>query len=256
MAWEDAWPELIDSWDPGTHMLIFGRTGTGKSHFALHVLDGRAADIADGGREASVAIAETKARDAVMRASGWPIIDSWPPTVEQRQQRRIIVWPHYNRASEQAERVRPVFLNMLDEIMLEGGWTIYLDETNYFVENLNMRATLDEFWQGGRSSEITVVAGSQRPVWVNRGMVSQAQWAVIFFTQDQRDRQTIGEILGSAKRFPPVIASLRKSRHECLVLRTDTGRGIITSVPAEQPRLELNRPEERWAKIRGLLRRQ
>ena len=241
VPWEEVWPEIIEEWEPGWHALICGRSGFGKTHAALQLLDGRASEPEEGGRAASVCILENKARDKILRGLGWPIIDRWPPTFSQREQRRIILWPKYLKASENAAHMKPVFMEALDEMMNEGGWTVYIDETAYFVENLGLRSTLDEFWNGGRSSEITLIAGSQRPVWVNRSMVSQAQWAFVFFIGDEDDRQRLGQILGSRRRFPPVIARLK--RHECLAIRTDTGRGVITKLPAQLPVLEKGHPD-------------
>lgn len=243
IAWEEVWPEIIDGWDPGQHMMIFGRTGFGKTHAALWMLNARADDLDAGGREAHVAVLETKARDETLKTSLWPIIESWPPTYRQRQDRRIIVWPPYRAASTNATDMKPVFTDALDAMMREGGWTIYVDETAYFIENLKLRASLDEFWNGGRSSDLTIVAGAQRPVWVNRSMTSQAKWALCFFIGDEDDRTRVGEVLGSRRRYPPVIARLK--RYECLVIRTDTGRGVITKVPPKIP--PLHPPKSRGA---------
>lgn len=224
-------------------MMVLGRTGKGKTTAALQILNARCNQ-----RDATGLVIETKARDDGLTDTGWPIISSWPPSFEQREGQRVILWPPYRKSSNRVAEAKPAIVDALDEIMLEGAWTVYIDETNYLVENFNMRAQLDEFWQGGRSSRITLMAGGQRPVWLNRGMRSQATYAVVFHIGDKEDRQSAADALGEREIFVPLIASLRD--HECLVMDTETGKGVRTIVELEP----LQIPEPRAPERRSLFR--
>ena len=47
----------------------------------------------------------------------------------------------------------------------------------------------------GRSRSIPAITLTQRPVWVNRFALSEADYYAIFHMNDRRDRQTIGAFL-------------------------------------------------------------
>lgn len=209
-------------WEPGQHVAIIGPTGSGKSVVAIDLLEGRAER-----RDAHVIILASKRRDRSLTKLGWPIIHSWPPDYEHRVGRKVILWPPYGRAST-ARSNRKTFTDALDEILEEGGWTVYLDEAIYFTETLGLRSLLDEYWNTARSSGITVVASSQGVTWVPAAMMSQQQWVIIFGLRDEETRKRAAQIAGDRHRFDPAIAQLRE--HEFLLVRTRTGHGYISRV--------------------------
>lgn len=222
VRWSALRGPFLNRWEAGQHLALLGPTGSGKTFVAVDLLEGRARR-----RDASVVIFASKRRDSTLTKLGWPIIREWPPNYEQRQGRRIILWPPYGRASA-ARANRGVFEHALDEILEEGGWTVYLDEAIYFTEQLGLRPILDEYWNTARSSGITVVASSQGVSWVPRAMFSQQQWAVVFGLHDRDIRDDAARMAGNRQRFEPVIAGLHE--HEFLLTRTRTGQAFVSKV--------------------------
>lgn len=223
--WREVAPELVDEWEQGQHVILLGKTGSGKTTLALELIRQRVR------RRGAYAVSlVTKARDATSRKTGWPIVRAWPPTYAQMQTHHVIFWPPYTRPSTARQSTGPAVTHFLDELMLEGGWTLFVDEMAYLVETLGLRHVLDEYWNGGRSSGLSLIAGTQRPYWLSRSAVSQGDWVICFKINDEDDRKRAAQILGG-NRYIPAIAGLR--RHECLIVRTLNDRAVITELDRE-----------------------
>lgn len=220
--WSALRPSFLAKWEAGQHVAVVGPTGSGKSVVALDLLEERAKR-----RDAHVIAFGTKLRDPTLSKLGWPIIKEWPPDYEHRELRRVVLWPDYRSASTAKEN-RAIYVKALDEILREGGWTVYLDEAAYFVETLGMRSILDEYWNTARSSGITVVSSSQGVSWVPRAALTEQQWLFLFKLTDEDVRDRAAQIAGDRKRFAPVIAELKP--FEFLLVRTRTGEAYISKV--------------------------
>lgn len=216
ISWAELQGELVARMEPGQHMAVLGTTGTGKTTFLLHLLE----LLADQRRSHVVAIG-TKARDRTLKRTGWPIIKRWPPNHEQREGRRVILWPPYSAPSTAGLTTAGVISDALDEIMMEGAWRIGIDELAYLTETLGLRSTLDEYWNGARSSRISLIGATQRPTWLPRSAVSQVDWVVCFRINDVDDRTRAAEILGDRKRFMGPLADMSKTSHDFLIAHED-----------------------------------
>jgi hypothetical protein len=234
-SWEDVAPEFIEAWDKGEQLVLLGKTGRGKTTFAADALERRNEQ-----RKASCIQFVMKKRDPTsdeLIARGWDRITKWPPTHKQRypdrresdrQKAKLILWPPYTRASTYPTDVRPVFLTALDEIMEEGNWTLYVDEASYAVQSLRLRTSLDEFFTQSRSNGITLMAGSQRPVWVSRAQLSQHAWACAFRIGDTEDARRAAEVMGDRDRYAPVLLSL--GPHQFLLVDTLTDSAVVSEI--------------------------
>ena len=226
VSWEEAAPDFIEAWNQGEHMIAMGKTGRGKTTLVNDILNRRHEQ-----REASVLSFVTKHRDATtsdLMGEGWARITSWPPSYAQRKNRKIILWPPYTKASTYARDVRDTFMEAIDEVMEEARWTLYMDEAPYFVESLGLRKSMDELFNQARSNEVTLVAGTQRPVWVSRSMVSQHCWVACFRIGDMEDAKRAGEVMGDRDRYTPVILGL--GPHEFVLVDTIGDNAIISQV--------------------------
>lgn len=226
VSWRDVAPDFIESWNQGEHMIAMGKTGRGKTTLINDILDRRWDQ-----REANVCSFVTKARDKTtsdLIGQGWSRLTEWPPTYAQRKARRIILWPPYTKASTYAQDVKATFRDAIDEIMEESRWTLYMDEAPYFVESLGLRKSMDELFNQARSNEVTLVAGTQRPVWVSRSMVSQHCWVACFRIGDMEDARRAGEVMGDRDRYTPVILGL--GEHQFVLVDTIGDNAVISEV--------------------------
>lgn len=221
--WDDVAPGFIDAWEQGEHLILLGKTGRGKTTFAFEALTKRWER-----RKASICVFVTKKRDDTTAKLHWPTISAWPPSYQIRQKRRVVLWPPYTKASTYPRDVRPIFLEALDKIMDEGNWTLYMDEASYAVQSLGLRTSMDELFTQSRSNGITLLAGSQRPVWVSRGQLTQHVWCACFKIGDQDEAKRAGEVLGDRNRWTDVILNL--GEHEFLLVNTLTEEGVVSQI--------------------------
>lgn len=171
-------------WRDGEHLSLFGPTGSGKTTLALTLLPLRS----------WVVVFATKPRDRVLAAFAerhrYTIIRRWPPPALRHH---VVLWPPF-RGTSDLLRQRRAFEDAIRDIYRSGGWTIYLDETYYFSELLRMSDDLRLLWTQGRSLDVTLVAGTQRPKRVPLEMMDQATHLFFFRFRDYADLQRIGEL--------------------------------------------------------------
>jgi Cdc6-like AAA superfamily ATPase len=226
VSWEDVAPDFIEAWGQGEHLITIGKTGRGKTTLINDVLDRRHLQ-----REAKVCSFICKVKDDTssdLLKKDWSKIFAWPPTFAQRESGKVMLWPKYTKASSYAKDARPTFMEAIDEIMEEGCWTLYLDEAPYYVESMGLRKSMDELFNQARSNEITLVAGTQRPVWVSRSMVSQHCWVACFRVGDIEDARRAGEVMGDRDRYTPVIMGL--GSHQFILVDTIGDDAVISQV--------------------------
>lgn len=206
------------------HVTLIGPNGQGKSMLALELLKERVVT-----RHAHVAILATKPRDQTLARLRWPVIRRWPPGYGQDQ---VIFWPKAPKGSSAAtthEVQRRAFEPMLQEVFDEGNRTVYFDEAAYFTDELAMNDDMKRLWQMGRSNNVIVVAGTQRPRGVPRPMFSECSWFFAFRTADEDELRRVGEIGGAdSTAIREIMRSL--APHEFLCVQTRTGVMVRSKV--------------------------
>lgn len=224
VPWERLRPEFLEAFEEGQHIAIIGPTGEGKTTFSVEVLN---AFYQMGASELFLA---NKHRDPLLTKltrEGWRRITSWPPDYAERQSRRVILWPSYGRASR-AKANRGVFEYALDMALLEGHWVVYFDEMRYFIEQMGMRSLVDEYWNGARSAGVTVIAASQGTTWINKTMIRQESWLILFRPRSLEEMKEYADAIGDRD----AVADLRAlQRHEFLLVHTPNGRRYISKLP-------------------------
>jgi hypothetical protein len=146
---------------------------------------------------------------------------------EHRVKRLVVVWPPFGKASTSAEKNKPKFVEALDGVMSEGNWTVFVDDAWYWVEHLRLGGLLDEFWNGARSADISLVLGSTRPVWITRSATSQHSWSVAFPMADRQDRLRMAEVMGD-RQIDRVLEQLEA--HDFLLKETTSGQGYVSNL--------------------------
>jgi hypothetical protein len=219
-----AWPE--NAGGRAEHLTLIGPTKQGKTTLALALLDERARL-----RGSEVVILATKPRDLTLsrlagKGKAWVIVREWPPGYGQD---RVIYWPRFGDVRTAADRQRGKFRAMLAEVFAEGNRTVYIDEVAYFTEQLRLGDLLAQYWQQGRSQNLVLVAGTQRPRGVPRAMFSECSWFVAFRTADEDELRRVGEIGGTDSRaIRDVIRHLQP--HEFVAVQTRTGAMVRSKV--------------------------
>lgn len=202
------WPEFAALFArthrQGEHVALVGPTGSGKSTLGLELCKIIGSRTARDGRPARVVVFATKPRDRTLTALGWPKIREWPPGYGQEH---VIVWPRGRDPEARIARQRRVFRAVMRAIYQEGGQTVYLDEISTFEEpapeGLGLKALVGEFWRSGRSLDLTLVAGTQRPRNVSRFMWSEPTWICVFRLEDDDDFKRVRE-LGDRERLEAI----------------------------------------------------
>jgi SpoVK/Ycf46/Vps4 family AAA+-type ATPase len=198
-------------------MTMIGPTGCGKTTLATQVIGCRRYVVAFG----------VKARDDTMDIlidAGYRRIQKWNGGVDNY----IVLWPEI-RTVESGDSQRRIFKEAIDAIFRQGGWTVFFDEVSYLSDFLKMDTALKMLLNQGRSSGITVVAGTQRPAWIPLAFYENATHLFIWRMNDQRNIRRVSEMFGNAG---PIIAReiANLERREVLYLNTVDGTRMKTKV--------------------------
>lgn len=226
VSWRELAPTFIANWPQGAHFVVLGKTGRGKTTLCVDVCNRRWEQ-----RQAKVCSFVTKDQDETsskLLRRGWSRIHDWPPTYAERKKGRVILWPPYTKASTYVRDTRHVYRHALDEILAEKAWTLYLDEASYLVQSMGLRQSMDELFTQSRSNNITLVAGSQRPVWVSRSQLTQHSFVACFRIGDIDDARRAGEVIGNRDRYTPAVLNL--GPHEFLLVDTINDWAYISEV--------------------------
>lgn len=198
LAWEAFAAMFARAQRQGEHVAIVGQTGSGKTVLGLELAKIVGNRRTARGRPASVVILASKPRDDRLRALGWPVIRSWPPSYGQEH---AIVWPKARTPSTAMRDLRRVFGPLLDTIYHEGGQTVVIDEAADFEDALpngmGLAGTLTRYWRTGRSLKLTLIAGTQRPRRVSVSMWTEPSWVFAFHIDDRDDLKRVADLSGS-----------------------------------------------------------
>lgn len=166
-------------WEQGEHMAITGGTGSGKTTLANVLL--------------------TRRRFTISLRSKRDKTPLPGKTLKTAEQLRRLDWRTYPRVvldPEYAHQARE-FVGAFEYAWKMGGWTLYADEAFYLTDHLKMGRQLTRMLTQGRSNNITMICGMQRPAWVPRYCLSEPLHLIAFRTEP-RDLKTLKDI-GSAQ---------------------------------------------------------
>jgi hypothetical protein len=199
---EVGWPTWLArferQWKQGDHILDVGPTQSGKSLLARElVLNGRK----------FVVVLGTKPKDKTLDeyiAAGFVRIDHWPPIPkdfrdQQEGMARFILWPKIKEVGD-ALKHRGLYKKALDQIYVDGNWTVVVDETLFFCDNshgLGLGSTLAMLAYGGASNGISMMFLMQRPAGVPRILWQSCTTALLFHmgvTNDVREMASLGTV--------------------------------------------------------------
>lgn len=208
-------------WRPGEHVGMIGPTGQGKTTMLVNILP----------FHPYVTVFATKPRDETMEylvTHGYIVLDKWK-SIDPKNYPRRVIWPDARKLNSHQTQ-RKIFTEAFSKIYREGGWTLALDETWYFINTLKLDHPVKTFLLQARSLGISLVAATQRPSMVPLEIYDQSTW--LFFWRDN-DEQNLKRIAGLSVHSAGLIKSIVSSleRYQVLVINTRTGEMIRTRCP-------------------------
>lgn len=197
IPWADHLASL--DWRQGEHVALVGPTGQGKTTLALQLLERRKWTV----------VLATKPKDKTLKglvSKGYVIIRKWPPpTIETR---RVVLWPKWVSPADDRSQRSALHLALMS-IFKAGSWCVFADDTQYLSEHLGLKRDLNAMWLNARSIGVSLMAATQRPVWVPREMWANSTHLYIWGTRNADDLRSLGSIAGlDPKRMREVVGSL------------------------------------------------
>lgn len=217
-----AWGYPGGTFDP-EHLEILGPSGSGKTYAEATFLQERVKL-----RDSAVIFIATKPVDATISSLGWPVVDTWKEVTRNRQ---CIYWPRTSLHGEQWEQYMAAKIeDLLVRLWKAKAKVILVFDEIATSEELSRRLKIiiRRYWREARSVGITLVAMKQRPQGTQRDMHSEASWIAAFKPKDEDDAMRVAQVMGSKKRWLPVLERLDRERHEFVLLHAKTGDAVIT----------------------------
>ena len=181
-------PRLPFEWKQGEHISISGDTGSGKTTLANVLLYGREYTLSLRSKADKAPLPGRYIRTAAAFA-------------KDNKTKRFLLDPL-------PERKAVEFYPALVQAWKEGGWCVYVDEL-WHVERMHkaLQQQIEIMLTQGRSNNISMFTGMQRPVDVSRFAMSQATHNIAF-KADGRDVKTLAEV--GTKEWADAVESLKR----------------------------------------------
>lgn len=221
VPWDEFTKQL--RWKQGEHVALIGTTGSGKTHLATWLLPHRQ----------YIVVFATKPRDKTLSAFGkdlgFKVLPKWENLSIKKYPRRTI-WPDAKSLNGMEQRQRAVFIDAMNHIYSQGGWTLYMDELWWMDNQLKMRNEIKKYLQQARAMQISLVVASQRPAWIPVEVYDQSTHLFFWRDSDITNLRRMGGIgYTSMKVIMETVANL--PQYHCLYMNTRTGKLMITKPP-------------------------
>ena len=223
VGWSDLEAHLAQNWQQGQHVGLIGKTGSGKSHLALRLMD----------IKPFVIVVATKRYDPLLEeaSKGYIVREDMseiPRTDEGYPiHSKVIIWPGtaLKNEDDRLSAQKKAIVNTLNTAERQRYWTVLIDDVMWVYDMLGLSKKLEAIWYQARSAGISLVAAAQRPVKTPRNMVAQASHLFLFSVSDKRDLEHFREIGGNVPQsvIEDTLPSLNASRHEFLYVGVDDG---------------------------------
>lgn len=207
-----------DPFERNSHIVTFGKTGTGKSYLIRHgIVPIRPLD--------RIVVIDVKGPREIR--SPWngfgteitrlPESGAMTGTGPTNSQYRLIVETDRDDAKKQVGAT-------IDQVMSEGHWIVVIDESRKLTEReqLNLGSKIEDMVLRGRGLGITVILGAQSTAWAVSALKDQP--AVMLIGMVPQQAEELSKIAGYGRELVPNIRAIKEREF----LYVDTwGNGLI-----------------------------
>jgi DNA helicase HerA-like ATPase len=225
-------------WRQGEHSICLGPTGKGKSTLVRNLLKYREQ------RNAHVLVIATKSANSFEQLTpgrtvfksqldehprGYYLTKSWRKA-KNGDYERVLLWVRYTGQESIGRQKREIDAAMQD-VMSQGGWTVYIDELRWFTDRLKLSDWVTDAWTQGREIKVSLIGSSQRPAWITRDIYANSTHFYIWSTQDKEDLDRLSGIGGMDSRLiRQAVAELEG--HDVLYINAYEKVLYVTRAPA------------------------
>jgi energy-coupling factor transporter ATP-binding protein EcfA2 len=181
-------------WRQGEHVALIGSTGSGKTTLARELLKLR-----------GYTLCVITKPDFFLWPGRWKRVQR-AKDIDLGESTHFVLRPAYEEQQYEITRA-------IENVWIEGGWTLYFDEAYYIQQALRLEDRMVQMLTQGRSLSITVMLGIQRPAWVTRFALSEPTHMFCARLGDARDISTIKSIVGQEYADAVVKAPYHKFVH-------------------------------------------
>lgn len=238
VSWDIHMENMV--WRPGEHTVAIGPTGKGKSTLIRALLKYREQ------RGAHVLVIATKSANSFEELTpgrtltkgqlrkhprGYYLTRKWK-SAERADYERVLLWVPYKGTGSVTKQTEQAEL-ALQDVMSQGGWTVYIDELRWFVDRMGLKDWVTDLWTQGREIGVSVIGSTQRPVWVTRDIYANSTHFYIWGTEDDEDLRRLSGIGGMDNTLVrEAVENLRG--HDVLYIDSLRKRIYVTRAPAPE----------------------
>lgn len=215
-------------WRQDEHVALIGPTRCGKTTLLLSLVEARG----------HVLLTSTKAVDSTLRGlkrQGWTSIARWPAPATVR---RVVLHAPLIDLRTDGPKVGATIAEGLQGAYRAGGWCIALDDLQALNTTCNLSRLTSMLLLNAASSNVAVVASTQRPRWVPREVWTQSTHLFIWRCNEREDLRALSGLgAADAAQVRAAVQSLqwgpKTGAYQCLYVNTRTGDLAVTQPPAK-----------------------
>jgi DNA helicase HerA-like ATPase len=191
------------NYEPGQHVTILGKTGSGKTYLGFQLLHATISTDLPGVvlvmKPRDDTVEKWSKRMKLRRVRHWP-----PPRIRNRidKPRGWVLWPPLGDFDRDDEVLRREFERCFRESYTQAARrngeprALFVDELVGVAKELRLEPALNRLWMRGRSLGVGMWAATQRPFHAPLLAYQAPEHLFIAAEPDARNRQRLGEIGG------------------------------------------------------------
>ncbi len=191
------------TWRQGEHVVIVGRTGSGKTYLINKLIQLRQ----------HIVMFRTKPDKNKFPSL---VVTSRADSMHSFNGQRLLLEPDYKRQAIEG-------YHMLENAWQQGSWCVVIDELWYAEEQLGLTDYVNRMLTQGRSKDISAVLGVQRPVDISRFALSETKHLFIFQTEGRDLKFSLRD--STTDRIVPAVQSLKQ--YQFVYYNRETGQIAI-----------------------------